>query len=209
MSAVALALVGAGLVAVTNWCAVSLGWRRVEWVTKPLVMVLLIVATLGVDPDNDAVRAWVIVGLGFSLAGDVFLMLPRERFVQGLASFLTAHVAYIVAFALIATSWSGAILGGVAAGIALGLVGRLIVASVRRDEPSFTWPVVAYMVVISLMVVAACATTQPWMIAGAISFFASDGILATNKFAKPIPGARFAIMSTYHLAQFCFVLALV
>jgi uncharacterized membrane protein YhhN len=37
-------------------------------------------------------------GLVFSLAGDVFLMLPKERFVGGLVSFLLAHIAYIIGF---------------------------------------------------------------------------------------------------------------
>ena len=34
----------------------------------------------------------------FSLAGDVFLMLPRDAFVAGLAAFLVAHVCYVVGF---------------------------------------------------------------------------------------------------------------
>ena len=40
---------------------------------------------------------WFVVALVFSLAGDVFLMLPNEDlFVPGLGSFLVGHVAYIV-----------------------------------------------------------------------------------------------------------------
>src|SRR5213080_3500470 len=41
----------------------------------------------------------ILIGLVFSLAGDVFLMLPRARFVAGLTSFLAAHIAYLFAFA--------------------------------------------------------------------------------------------------------------
>ena len=32
------------------------------------------------------------------MAGDIFLMLPRERFIAGLVAFLLAHVAYVVGF---------------------------------------------------------------------------------------------------------------
>ena len=39
-----------------------------------------------------------LAGLLFSLVGDVSLMLPNERFIQGLVSFLVAHLCYIVAF---------------------------------------------------------------------------------------------------------------
>ncbi|MBS1846876.1 MAG: lysoplasmalogenase [Actinobacteria bacterium] len=206
-AAVALGVAAVG--AVANWWAVSVGRRRIEWVTKPGVMVALIVAAILVDPVDATVRAWVIAGLVFSLAGDVFLMLPRERFVEGLGSFLVAHVAYIVAFVLSATSWTGASVGAAAAIVALALVGRPIVSAVRRDRPALAWPVVAYMAVISSMVVAAFATARPWPIVGSLVFFASDGILATNKFVRSLPGARFSIMSTYHVAQFCFVVALV
>lgn len=201
-------LVAAGVTAVANWWAVSTGHRRVEWVTKPAVMVLLVAAAIVADPADGGVRAWVVVGLVFSLAGDVFLMLPTERFIEGLASFFVAHVAYIVAFLLVVTSWPAALVAVIVASAALAVIGRPIVVAVRRDEPAFAVPVVAYMAVISAMVVAAAATTQPWMIVGALAFFVSDGILATNKFARPVPGARFAIMSTYHAAQFCFVVAL-
>lgn len=204
-----VALCVAGLAAIANWVAVSTGRRKVEWITKPAVMVALIVVALVADPIDGAVRAWVIVGLVFSLAGDVFLMLPTERFVSGLASFFVAHVAYIVAFALRADSATGAVIGVVVAAASLAVIGRPIVAAVRRDQPALVGPVIAYMAVISAMVVVGFADATTWVVAGAVFFFASDGILATNKFARRVPGARFAIMSTYHAAQFCFVVALV
>ena len=41
-------------------------------------------------------RAWFVAALVLSLAGDVFLMLPKDLFVFGLGSFLLGHIAYIV-----------------------------------------------------------------------------------------------------------------
>ena len=136
-------------------------------------------------------------------------MLPEERFVAGLASFLVGHVAYVVAFSLEASSAAGLVVGLALVAVGVALVGRRVVVAVRRDEPAFTAPVMAYLVVISAMVVAACATANPWAIAGAVCFFASDGLLAWNKFVGHFRGARFAVMSTYHLAQFGLVVSLV
>ena len=43
-------------------------------------------------------RAWWVAAIVLSLLGDVFLMLPSDRFVFGLVSFLLAHLAYIGGF---------------------------------------------------------------------------------------------------------------
>jgi hypothetical protein len=57
----------------------------------------LILAIARPRPSPRALR--LALGLIFSLAGDIFLMLPTDRFREGLASFLAAHVCYIAAFA--------------------------------------------------------------------------------------------------------------
>ena len=44
-----------------------------------------------------------------------------------------------------------------------------------------------------------------WVLMGAISFVVSDGILAINKFAQPLPMAGFLIMLTYGVGQFLIV----
>src|SRR3546814_9608569 len=80
--------------AVVDWIAVHHSNKALEYVAKPLTMVLLIGATLALDPTDSAVRAWFIAALVLSLAGDVFLMLPKDLFVFGLGSFLLGHIAY-------------------------------------------------------------------------------------------------------------------
>ena len=207
-TAAVVALVVAAACALANWWSVSVGRRPVEWVTKPAVMVALVVAALVVHPTDGAVRAWVVAGLVCSLAGDVFLMLPRERFVEGLVSFLAAHVAYIVAFLIAGSSSTGAAIGVVVVVVGVTFMARPILRSVQADHPAFAMPVLAYVSIISVMVVAAWASANPWAIVGAMSFYVSDGTLAWNKFVKPIRGGRFAIMSTYHLAQFAIVVSL-
>ena len=71
------ALIGVTLVvAAADWWAVATDRRPVEYVLKPLTMVVLIGAALALsDPASDAARWWMVAGLVCSLAGDVFLML--------------------------------------------------------------------------------------------------------------------------------------
>lgn len=203
-----VALVVAGVFALANWWSVTVGRRVVEWVCKPSVMVALVAAAVLLRPTSGAVRAWVVVGLVCSLAGDVFLMLPEERFVEGLVSFLLAHIAYVVAFFVAGTSATSAAIGVAIVAVGVALMARPILRAVKSEHADFAVPVLAYVSVISVMVVAAWATSNPWAIVGAMSFYASDGILAWNKFVHQIKGGRFAIMSTYHVAQFAIVVSL-
>ena len=84
--------------------AMSAAWRRDRrqiYVFKPLTTVLIIAATLWCfTPAMGHYRNIILVGLTLSLAGDVFLMLPGNKFIPGLASFLAAHLAYVWAFSL-------------------------------------------------------------------------------------------------------------
>src|SRR6056297_34056 len=74
------------------------GPRHQVYMFKPLTMVgILVVAVLG-QAASPLYKHIVIGGLLFSLAGDVFLMLPSDRFMEGLVSFLLAHLFYIAAF---------------------------------------------------------------------------------------------------------------
>ena len=79
-----------------DWLAVNQEHKALEYLCKPLTLALLIACALALDPADEAVRAWFVAALVLSLAGDVFLMLPRDLFVFGLGSFLLGHVAYIV-----------------------------------------------------------------------------------------------------------------
>src|SRR5512147_2406717 len=92
------------LLATAVACALHLraAYRGPRWqvyLFKPLTTTLLFGLAAALPPAHgSAYRLAILVGLVFSLAGDVFLMLPRDRFLAGLASFLAAHLAYIAAF---------------------------------------------------------------------------------------------------------------
>ena len=197
-------------VAVLDWIAVAQGSKALEYLAKPSTMVLLIATTIALDPVDPAVRTWFVIALALSLAGDVFLMLPQDLFVFGLAAFLLGHIAYVVGMHVDGISGGRFLIGIVVVMLLLAVIGTLILRGVRAgDEPQLAGPVVAYMFVISAMVASAIGTGHVAAIAGAGSFYASDALIAWNRFVRETPHARVAIMVTYHLAQVGLVLSLV
>lgn len=95
----AAAAVALALLAALDWTAVHRRWARVEWVAKPLVMVALGWLTFTMGVADHEVGRFLLVALGFSLLGDIFLLgNTTVDFAGGLLSFLVAHVAYAVAF---------------------------------------------------------------------------------------------------------------
>lgn len=210
MTSVAATLLAlAVVVAIVDWWAVATDRRTVEYVAKPLTMVGLIAAALALDPVDGTQRTWFVAALVLSLAGDVFLMLPRDLFVPGLASFLLGHLAYIAGLWSGDTSTTGLLVGVAVIAVALPVLGGRILRAVRSgDEPEMLVPVSAYVLVISAMVVSAGASGQPVALAGAISFYASDALIAWGRFIREIPHGRLAVMVTYHLAQLALVVSL-
>ena len=64
---------------------------------KPLATLGVIAwAALG-RSDDGLVKRWIVIGLVFSLAGDVALLWPVQGFLVGLVAFLLGHLSYLVA----------------------------------------------------------------------------------------------------------------
>lgn len=200
MTALVIAIAG---FAVVDWVAVTRGDTRLEYVAKPATTALLVVAAVALRPEDPTQRAWFVVALVLSLVGDVFLMLPRDAFVLGLASFLLGHVAYIVGLAREADDASALLAVPIAFAV---VVGSRVVRAV--DDRTLRGPIVLYMLVISAMACVAVSTGDWRAGVGALVFMASDSMIAWNRFVSPFPYARVAVMSTYHVAQGLLVLSL-
>ena len=111
------------VVAVFNEIAVLFGRRDAERWLKPGALVALIGVALSLGALDTSVGRWILVALVCSLAGDVFLLGDAEgSFIRGLASFLLGHLAYVVAFLLLAPpTWSPVVALVMAAlGVSLG-----------------------------------------------------------------------------------------
>lgn len=192
----------AGAFAIANWYAVARDVRWLELFAKPATLAALIGVAATLLAEDDTRRRWFLVALVLSLAGDVFLMLRRDdMFVFGLASFLLGHVAYIAGFGL----------GGIWPWIAGVAVLSVVVGTpvVRKVDRPLLVPVVLYMVVISVMLAAAIGAEAVAAL-GAVAFYASDGLIAYNRFVFDASRrwAAVAIMVLYHLGQTGLVLSL-
>jgi uncharacterized membrane protein YhhN len=229
----------AAVYAVADWFAVATGDRFLEYIAKPSVMVFLFGVALTVDSPSEAAQVWFAVAIAFSLAGDVVLMLPTDRFALGLASFLLAHVAYVVGLLQLDLSAPFLALGLVAAALLIGVVGTRIVAAARAGgHQELVVPVSAYIAAIAAMAAAAFATGDLRAIVGATLFCASDALIGWDRFiSRPAPtpetvavggpgpasdpgpprpapfglpgGVRVWIMVTYQLGQALLVLSLI
>lgn len=203
-----LPLVGFGIVAVVDWIAVACRWKYVEYIAKPLALLLLIDVAITLDAVDPVQRGWFLAALGFSLIGDVLLMLAKPRFVEGLAAFLLAHVCFVVGFFALGASLSARLVSlAVVLVVAIAAVVPLLRA-LASHERVLLGPVVAYVVAISLMVASAGASGVLLAIGGAALFWCSDYLIAWNRFVRPLAWAPVVIMVTYHLGQLGLVLSL-
>jgi len=207
-TAAAVLLAVAAVAAVVDWYAVARDRRRIEYVCKPLVMVALIGVALTLEPANPARRAWFVAAGVFSLGGDVLLMLPRDRFIAGLASFLVAHLCYVAGFATEPLTAAGAAAGAVVMVLALALYARPLLRAVRRTAREVAVPLYGYIAAIGVMVVLALGSALPLAAAGALLFAVSDATLAWSRFVQSWSWARVAVMVTYQLGQAALVLSL-
>jgi uncharacterized membrane protein YhhN len=206
---VVLALVVAALLAVVDWIGVVTRRTRLRWLGKPGVMVALVVAAIAAEDAPTGTQAWFVVALVLSLAGDVALLLPERWFLAGLVAFLGAHLAYIAGMAHLDLALAGVLAGLAVVFLGGATVGRTLTSSVARRQPALRLPVAAYLAVISTMVIVGCGTAEPWLVGAALLFYVSDALLGWNRFVHRLAVRDLAVMVTYHLAQFGFVLWLV
>lgn len=172
-----------------------------RYVFKPLTTVLILLLALALpDAVSPLYRVLVAVGILFSLGGDIFLMLPRDAFVGGLASFLVAHLFYIGAYVSRAGWQLNWLLLALFILYAAGLLYLLL-----PQAGAMRIPVTLYALVLMTMgwqAAALWAVTRDvatlLAMAGALLFIASDSILALDKFRAPIPQRDLLIMSTYY-----------
>jgi uncharacterized membrane protein YhhN len=229
MTAASWALLGvAGFSATVDWAAVGLQRKRVEYVAKPIVVLLLIGVAVTLTPVSELRRGYTVTALVFSLAGDVLLMLPEpdpiaqararargetgrlELFPFGLAAFLLAHINYIAGFRAGSPSLQATALGALLVLPVALSVGSIVVRSlVARGQEALRLPVIAYMAVIGAMTASAVASGSVLAAVGAWLFLSSDAILAWDRFVRKLRWGSVAVAVTYHLAQGLLVVSLV
>ncbi|PBC11011.1 lysoplasmalogenase family protein [Mesorhizobium sp. WSM3859] len=178
-------------------------WTRTAAKTLAVALLAVLAAMQGGPP-------LLVAALALSAAGDAFLSRDGEKpFLGGLASFLAGHVAYVALFAqsggglglLSAESWRAAI------ALAMAAFSVVMLAALwRRVGPQLRIPIAVYVAAILAMGISALTTGSAWVIAGAVLFIASDGLLASERFllAAISPHRvwmRYTVWVLYYAAQ--------
>ena len=177
---------------------------------KPLATLLALALALSLSPARPEYQWAIAAGLLFSTAGDVFLMLPRDRFVAGLAIFLVAHLCYVGAFSIGVPFGAAPLLWlpfFAAGGVVLALVWPGL-------KPALRAPVAVYVIVIAAM---AGQATGRWYASGSAValvaavgaglFVVSDAVLAIDRFRWKFRAARAVTLATYWAAQLLIALS--
>jgi len=194
--------------------------RQVK-VWKPLatLITIAIAALAFTQPHSHPIYSVLIIaGLICSLVGDWLLIdqdTQPKQFVYGLGAFLAAHVFYIVAFAFARTLLAvpSNPTRDVAVAAVLLLLGMTVFFYLRPSLGNYAQPVLLYVTVISLMVHQATigvelgrgiGTQGALAAGGALFFYASDFMLAINKFVFSGEDASNSIwvLGAYYAAQF-------
>jgi len=204
------------ILAALNWIAVYKRSKTLEYIFKPATMLALLY-WIWQSGGFGGSMLWFTIGVVFCLAGDVFLMIPRDLFIFGLISFLLGHIAYIIGLNDQPPYFN---LWGAALIVLLGLYmwwlyPKLVAGLNSKGKGVLRIPVLIYALVISMMVYSAGMTwtRSGWQVQaalavslGAVLFFISDSILAWDRFINPLPDARLKTMVTYHLGQIGIIL---
>ena len=160
---------------------------------KVIPALCLALAILFASPMKTSQRMVMLAGALFCGAGDVILDIDRVRlFVPGLAAFLLGHVGFLTLFWMRRIpknprrAWTIPVLI-FAMAMAIVLIPKL---------GSLLVPVLAYLVVITLMTVLAIVSdVRPMAAVGAFVFMISDALLALAKFVlEGQPSPHFTIL---------------
>jgi len=209
------------LAAMADWYAVEKNITWLRYSSKPMV-ILLLGAWLLLQPISFPLLVWFFLALVFSLIGDIWLLAPPRFFMAGLASFLLAHVAYIIAFNrsnLPPFTWP--MIQLVSFFIFLGVfIYPLLYRSIKKRSGTrkLQGATLIYFIILSLMAISAVSTlfrsewerqTAAFVAAGGLLFFFSDFMLAFDRFIRPVSHGRLVVHITYHLGQFGLILGVI
>jgi uncharacterized membrane protein YhhN len=167
------------------------GHSRARWLTKPLLMPVLMAGR-----DRPAQRA-----LALGAAGDVALLCPGETaFTAGLVSFLAGHLAWIAA--LRQRPGGGYLRARPALAVPpAAAFGAMNAYLWKRTGPNRI-PVLVYSAALLAMALTALDSGSPRTAAGGALFLTSDTLLALEKFGGlKLPLHEGLVMATYTTAQ--------
>jgi uncharacterized membrane protein YhhN len=209
-STVVVFLVVATIFSIGDWWAVHTSKKSLQYVCKPLATVAFLGVAIAILNADGVPQTWRIIAFVFCLLGDVFLMLPSDAFVPGLASFAIAQICFAVSLLTQDVTSTRLVVGIViVVPITIFLARRFVKSISTSGHKELVIPVVVYMMVIAAMAVSAIAGGTVVGIAGAAFFLLSDALIAEHRFVKERSWQPVGIMVTYHVALAGLALGLV
>jgi len=175
------------------------------WTFAPLATLLIFfIAFANWTIRKDSYSLWISIGLLFSLAGDVLLLRSDHFFTLGLFAFLLTHIAYLFAFTR-----------GTRFPARLGIWVLYLLFAACCNVLLFSWlpaglrlPVAVYSLFLLSMAAQAMGrslllrtTAARFAAIGALLFVLSDGLLAVDRFYRPLRYAPLLILVPYYAAQ--------
>ncbi len=202
------------IVAVADIAGIAAGYTTLHFITKPLLMPLLIV-WVAISQNPISGKALIVTGLFFSWFGDIFLLFENRNqffFITGLVCFLTTHIFYSIYFLKINSTKPSLLRKQPLFVILVVVYGFSLVWFLFPFLNNLKIPVIIYAAVICNMLLCslhvffkAAPPANLLYVTGAIFFVCSDSVLAINKFYSPFAAAPALIMLTYCAAQFFIV----
>ena len=162
------------------------------------------IAARGAWQERSVLAVCLCLGLVLCWVGDVVGY--RGHFELSAGSFLVGHLAFATGFLAVGIRWPR-LLAELVLVLAVGqLVGQWLLPHVPADQRVL---VIAYMVVISIMVVAASGSAQPnqrLLVVATVLFYISDIAVARWRYVSTGPENRFFCYPLYYTA--CLLLAM-
>ena len=202
-----------GFIAVLYLIIEAFDISQARIVIKPLICLILAGYLVSNTRLGGNFNKLIFAGLIFSLVGDIALIFAGKGgtfFLIGLGAFLLAHISYAIAFFrdYKYNPAGSKTLGHVTVfGMAVFTMGFYLWLRPYLNEMKI--PVMAYMVIISIMMITAAyrygrvnLISFELIFTGAIFFIISDSLLAINMFVQPFLYSGIFIMATYMIAQY-------
>ncbi|MBL7978618.1 MAG: lysoplasmalogenase [Bacteroidetes Order II. Incertae sedis bacterium] len=201
---------------------IGLGGSALSWLPvllKPLLIpTLMVLVVVHVSHPISTLYRKTLLALFFGWLGDIALMLTDKGeiwFLMGLGCFLIGHLFYIAVFLQTPKPPDYLRRHPVSAWPIVALAVVLLVLLVPKSGALWL-PITVYALVIMAMALFAlnrkaqvAETSFLLVLAGAVLFMLSDGLIAIDKFVIDLPAASFLIMSTYIAAQYLITTGLI
>ncbi len=201
------------LLALITWFAAATRRMKLYKITKPLVILPLIV-WFSLRGDTEPPYLYFIIALSFSLLGDIALAFWRKTtFFIGMGLFAFAHLFYSIGYSQWPTPWLplGSLLLVPSLVILFGTLAYRPAAS--KDPHMKTYFRYGLIYGVFLLTTLIMAINSFWRegwslipatmtLVGAILFVASNILLAIESLDYTQKNVRFWVISLYHLSQF-------